>query len=150
MMSAFVMDERFFDQLASELYAHATLQRSSLHWTVENFLRVQRHNPPASRYQTALQEFVQQCYRTNVEAVNQRYGDNGKPARLTFIPASGLPKWSDVQLFKYLECLSYQCAEGDVPESAIYKELESLIGQIARAIVGKSDEYEQAKWDYVD
>lgn len=149
-MSAFVMDERFFNQLASELYAHATLQHSSLHWTVENFLRVECNNPPANRYQTVLQEFAQQCYRANVEAVNQRYGDQDKPSRLVFTPASGLPKWSDVQLFKYLECLSYQCAEGDVPESDTYKELETLIGQIARAIVGKSDKYEAVKWDYTD
>lgn len=69
---------------------------------------------------------------------------------LIFTEATGPAKWSDEQLFKHLECLLYQCAEGDCESNPTYQKLERLIGAIARAIVGASDKYEQAKWDYTD
>lgn len=142
------MDERFFDELVSELYARATLQHSHLHWTVTHFLRANYNDPPANRFEQSLRDFAQKCFAANVRAVNQRYEEHTLPAILQFNKPSGLPKWSDVQLFKHLECLSYQCAEGDVTDSEIYKQLEALIGSIARAVVGRGDQYDMAKWDW--
>lgn len=145
-MSAFVMSERFFNELASELYAHATLKHSKLKWAVEYSLGLR--DVPENRAVQHLQQFVQDCYTLNVESVNYCYKQSDPAPQLRFTPASGLTKWSDEQLMKYLECLSYQCAEGDCEQDARYQKLEALIGHVARAIVGQSEEYEIAYWDY--
>ena len=146
-MSAFVMSEKFFDQLASELYAHATLRHSKLNWAVGHCLDLR--SVPENRYMQHIQQFAQECHTLNVESVNYRYKQDTDPVpTLRFKPASGLTKWSDVQLLRHLECLSYQSAEGDCEQNATYQQLERLIGQIARSIVGESSEFRQAAWDF--
>jgi hypothetical protein len=147
-MSAFVMDERFFDRLASELFAHAALRHSRLNWAVTHVLELR--GDEYGHVEQKIQSFVCDLYELNLASVNARYQENIQPQPIRFIEASGLPKWSDEQLFKHLECLSYQSSEGDCDKSETYQKLEQLIGQIARAIVGASDKYEQAKWDYAE
>jgi hypothetical protein len=145
-MSAFVMDEQFFNQLASELFAHAALKQSKLNWPVTYVLDLRGDD--YSDAEKRLQQFVRDCYCLNVAAVNSRYKEDNEPAPLHFTKATGLPKWSDEQLFKHLECVSYQCAEDVAEMSTTYGKLEKLIGHVARAIVGASDKYEAANWDY--
>lgn len=143
-MSAFVMDERFFDQLAAELFAHANLRHSKLNWAVNHVLGLRGE----TNEDQLIQLFVVDCYELNVASVNYRYGQHDNPQPVRFTQAGSIPKWSDEQLFKHLECLSYQCAEGDCEGNPTYQKLERLIGQIARAIVGQSKQYEAARWDY--
>lgn len=146
-MSAFLMSEKFFDQLASDLFAHATLQRSKLNWAINYVLdlRGQEFN----RIERKIREFVTACYTLNVASVNDRYDSDYPLEPLSFTRASGVPKWSDEQLFKHLECLSYQCADvKNAEQHETYQKLEKLIGHVARAIVGGSDRYEEAQWDY--
>ena len=145
-MSAFVMDERFFNQLAADLLAHATLSRSSLNWGVLHVLELR--DVPENRYEEKVREFVTACYALNVNVVNYRYAENSAPDAIRFKPANGLAQWTDVQLCKYLECLSSQCAEGDCESNETYGKLETLIGQVARAIVGNTNRYTAANWDY--
>jgi hypothetical protein len=145
-MSAFQMDKQFFNRLASELFAHATLEHSKLNWSVKHNLDLRTGDFDVT--ENRIRTFVQRLYAANIEAVNQRYSEGSEVPTLSFTPASGLPKWSDEQLFKHLECLSYQCAEGDVPETEIYAQLEALIGAIARSIVGSSEKYKASKWDF--
>lgn len=95
-----------------------------------------------------IQLFVVDCYELNVASVNHRYQQNDHPQPIRFTRSGSIPKWSNEQLFKYLECLSYQCAEGDCEQSETYQKLERLIGHIARAIVSESKQYELARWDY--
>lgn len=145
-MSTFVMDERFFNQLASDLYAQANLSHSKLNWAVLHVLELRQVAP--NQVEEAIREFVTACYVLNVNAVNARYRENSTPEPLSFKPASGLNKWTDVQLCKYLECLSYQCAEGNRETDETYRKLETLIGHVARAIVSATDRYTEANWDY--
>lgn len=145
-MSAFLMEKEFFNRLASELFSHASLQHSKLNWAIKHHLdlRGQEYN----HIEMKIRNFVIDCYELNVAAVNSRYQENSQPEPIVMTEASGLPKWSDEQLFKHLECLSYQCAEDVSEMSTTYEKLEKLIGAIARAIVGYSSKYEQAKWDW--
>ena len=147
-MSAFVMSETGFDQLASELFARVICDHNPTQWAIQHHLSVEPSESTFDAMEGKVRAFVQHCYAMNVNAVNQRYEESDPPAILKFTDAGALPKWSDEQLFKHLECLSYQCAEGNVPESQLYKQLEELIGAIARAIVGKSKTYDAAKWDF--
>lgn len=146
-MSAFLMSEKFFNQLAAELYAHANLRHSKLQWPIEYCLGLCA--VPANRQVAHIQEFAQACYALNIASVNCRYEQDYEVAQLRFTKASGLPAWSDEQLCKHLECLSYQCADvKDAEQHETYQKLEKLIGHIARAIVGQSSRYEEARWDY--
>lgn len=47
---------------------------------------------------------------------------------------------------KQVGCLLYQCSEGNVPETALFKELESIEGNIAKMIVSRLPEYDNAAW----
>lgn len=145
-MSSFVMEEKFFNQLAAEMYGHATLRHSKLQWAVEYVLGLRA--VPENRYEQEIRKFAQQCCVLNVEAVNHRYQQNDPAPELRFTKASGLPRWTDEQLIKHLECLSYQCAEGDREKSEVYQKIEKLIGHVARSIVGQSERYDLAPWDY--
>lgn len=48
--------------------------------------------------------------------------------------------------YKAMTCLRYQCSEGNVPDTALFKELARAIGEIACAIVEALPEYEAAPW----
>ena len=55
---------------------------------------------------------------------------------------------SRIQAAKSLDCLSYQCCEGEIPEtSALYKTIDKVRNSICRSIVSNLKEYDTAKWD---
>src|SRR4051812_1158656 len=72
-------------------------------------------------------------YALNREAVRQRYGTADPVPEYRFRPPGDVPK---VQLYKSLRCLLYQCSEGDVPETALYRRVEERANGLAREIVG--------------
>ena len=107
-------------------------------------------------------ETGRKLFAMNVEAVTQRYLDcRAKPADLpgpkdahllphTYRAPERLsrPLASDelVRCYKAIQCLLYQCAEGDVPEQPLYAELQRAAGEIAGDIVRSLPAYEAAGW----
>lgn len=85
----------------------------------------------------------------NDRAVNARYGEatadkdrEGVTYRFRWEPTS-----SRIQVLKSLQCWSYQCAEGDIPEtSELYKVAEEIVGYLACNIVYDLPEYDKAAW----
>lgn len=78
----------------------------------------------------------------NEDALKARYGDE---------PAGGfeyvyflIP--NRYQLLKSLRCFLYQCSEGDVPNTQLFKDVEEFAGNLALAIIEDSPEYEKANW----
>jgi hypothetical protein len=51
------------------------------------------------------------------------------------------------QLHKAMCCLTYQCSEGDVPETALYHQCEAARDDLADTIVRSLPEWEKAVWD---
>ena len=47
---------------------------------------------------------------------------------------------------KAIECLSYQCSEGKVPETDLFRGLDKLRGDLASMIVNELPEYKKADW----
>ena len=106
-------------------------------------------------------------FTMNIEAVYQRYpdtqdapenmpgpiGDDGRSTalsmaanyRYTFRLADA-GAHSLVQGYKSLTCPRYQCSEGDVPESDLFKALNDAIGEVAGAYIESRPEYETAAW----
>ena len=71
-----------------------------------------------------------------------RHGDMaGDPYEYETIPAPTIH-----QLYKSLQCLLYQCAEGDMPETDLYKALRSWADHIANHITYRLDAVEAAEW----
>jgi hypothetical protein len=82
----------------------------------------------------------------NIEALKQRYGDENKPVKL---PKRLPSPPSAVQLVKSLQCLSYQCSEGNVGEGCYVEEMKALhgtISELCEIIVRNLPAYEAAEW----
>lgn len=93
-------------------------------------------------------------FALNESAVDERYGELVREGmvgplppscRYIYTPISALVV-GPVQLVKSIDCLLYQCNEGDLPESDTYRELQAVRGRIAHSVVARLPEYETAVW----
>src|SRR5258708_25803522 len=93
---------------------------------------------------TAGDEIGAKLYAMNHEAVRQRYDE-----REPFEPYSWQPAGyrQPVRWYKAIQCLRYQCSEGDVPETPLYAALTDLERHIAGNIVAQMPADEAAPWD---
>ena len=91
-------------------------------------------------------------FMLNLDAVKQRYPEENKlglPGPLKLVPSDydgRFTEGSPVTVYKSLQCLVYQCSEGNVPETRLYKFLEDLEHLLAYWIVNSLPEYEKAEW----
>jgi hypothetical protein len=88
----------------------------------------------------------------NIDALRQRYGIRALLAHdldsidLDTRNWKPLEAFSEVQFFKSLQCFLYQCCEGDVDESPLFKTLDAIRALLAPCINERSAEYDAAKW----
>ena len=80
----------------------------------------------------------------NRDAVNQRYKENEEAPKFKW--SQKLPLRTNFQVLKAMECLKYQCSEGNVMETELYKLLEKMIYAQMYEIVHGLEGYEKAKW----
>src|SRR3990167_4628511 len=125
-MSAFICDPKTFSNVYSGLRIYGT---SNLH----HYSTIKRAMTPLLGIRT-LDECVAKLYELNVMAVNQRYGD--KTALIqddSYLKHFSYldPHISLFQFLKSLDCLSYQMAEGNIPETPEYQALENLIKAVS-------------------
>jgi hypothetical protein len=87
-------------------------------------------------------------FQLNINAVDARYG-NGEAMRfrqLNYRYQVTVPV-PLVQILKSLQCWLYQCCEGAVPETALYKLFDKDIRLcLMSKIIARLPEYEQADW----
>jgi len=86
-------------------------------------------------------------FQLNVDGVHARYG-NGKaeqfrPLNFTYKPEGDTFR---VQVLKSLQCWMYQCNEGDVPQTKLYRFFEEVENYLALQIVMDLPAYDKAKW----
>jgi hypothetical protein len=84
----------------------------------------------------------QSMHQLNCSAVEQRYNHPVTDEYSGF----GLELRSPVAAYKALSCWLYQCYEGDVPESAEFKQWKEVKATIANEIISKTPEYEASPW----
>ncbi len=94
----------------------------------------------------AYQDFGNKLFELNQKAVMARY-----PEDKTNYAQIHKFEWkdrsvSDLQFLKSVQCLMYQCSEGDVPNTELYKWLEVLERCLMAHIINKMPEYNQAAW----
>lgn len=85
----------------------------------------------------------QKLVAMNVAAVDQRYEERNPVDMYRWRRAL---ETSPVQALKSMQCLLYQCSEGNVPEWPLYKVLDDAISYLAQHIVERMPEYEKASW----
>ncbi len=87
-------------------------------------------------------------FKLNIDAVNSRYGhgeaEKFRPLDFVYDPDYTL---STIQVFKSLQCWLYQCSEGKIPETKLYKFFdEVVVKHLLKVIVYSLPEYNQCKW----
>lgn len=88
-------------------------------------------------------------FEMNKEAVKQRYNEK---ENTDYIKIPDSFNWDGGKLNKYqclksMECLRYQCSEGNIPKTRLYKFLDNLIITWQSYIMDGIPEYNQAGWD---
>jgi hypothetical protein len=86
-----------------------------------------------------------QLFQLNRRAVLDRYPGDEEYAAVPAYSHHPL-RASKVARFKAIRCLLYQCSEGDVPESPIFKQLEDVSWDLAYTIISELPEWECADW----
>jgi len=86
-------------------------------------------------------------FQLNCDGVNARYGEGEaekfRPLNFTYRPEGDTFR---VQVLKSLQCWMYQCNEGDVPQTKLYRFFEEVENYLALKIVMDLPEYDKAKW----
>ena len=157
-MSAFMMDSKTTAMLAEELiklveYGYVT-PRLPQHTFISNndkevIIKACRKwnnsqavpviNPIDSKVLFGVMEAM------NDQALNERYGD--EPGTNVSTYPNNVSKPANMPaLYKSLQCYLYQCCEGKVPETELYKTLENICNTFAKAIIQDLPEYETAVW----
>jgi len=90
-----------------------------------------------------------ELFQLNHDAVSHRYDDNETITSLyrhrSLMPAGG--RAEKCQRLKAMQCLSYQCSEGNVPAQPLFKALEQAIDWLQYDIISNLAEYNAAQWD---
>ena len=86
-------------------------------------------------------------WRMNMDAVAQRYDEPAETVEAFWYRPS---PFTSIQQFKAVQCLRYQCHEGNVPERALYHRLEGLMKRLACEIVCNLPAYNVAEWNLAD
>ena len=85
-------------------------------------------------------------FKLNIDGVNARYGKNEaqefRPLDYKFRYALA----GRITTLKALQCWKYQCSEGDVIETKLYKIMKDYENALCHAIVSALPEYENSKW----
>lgn len=84
-------------------------------------------------------------FRLNNRAMGARYSEGPDPiaASYVFVP---MPRLDPFQKLKCIECLTYQCMEGVIPETSLFRALERAGLEQARSIAISLPQYEAASW----
>lgn len=106
------------------------------------------NGPLAAEYiGMSVEEIYNKLYQMNIDAYDARYGEKDFIPKMPKQGYLGDAYLNIYQTLKTVECFLYQCCEGDVDTRESYKGVEQLANIIRRAIIGKSKEYQNAKWE---
>ena len=101
----------------------------------------------------AAERLAGDMFNLNVNAVNQRYGPNeAEKFRPLDFKYSHRIQWGDsavanaCRALKALHCWQYQCSEGNIPETPLFRMFSEIDSAIALWIIGTMPEYETADW----
>lgn len=93
------------------------------------------------------ERLAKDLFNLNYDAVDCRYDEkNERESAKSFIWVNPETNLSEFQVLKSMRCLRYQCSEGDIPETKLFKLLCELIDAWKSFVIDMIPEYEAAKW----
>jgi hypothetical protein len=96
-----------------------------------------------------LNEFGRKLWNMNVDAVEQLYRQHdwiGERAKAQLYVYEQPKVDSLAQYYKSLRCLRYQCAEGDVPQTPLYRTLDEVCERPHLKKLEGTDVWNRADW----
>ena len=156
-MSSFICSEKDFTRITKLVVKGMNLYRNSrdeFAYSIQKELQEVFEICPAMvnsdrDYLKAINEIYKKIKKMNYDAVFERYKDDYKiefKNQVGFMPFGRITH----QDYKTIQCYLYQCYEGDVPETPLFKVLKKLEKEVACYIVENQPEYEEAQWGEYD
>jgi len=136
-MSAFVVEDKTINTVVSYLAEDQSFRQWLQYWYDINL-----------NDETEREKMGKKLFAMNCEAINQRYGPNQAQGfrTLDYKWRYELPPPA-IHTVKNLQCLLYQCNEGDVPETwPVYKMMKEIEHGLLSNIVCHLPAYEKARW----
>ena len=139
-MSAFIVEDTTINRVVTCLKREVQRSRFTLDWLAREYnVDLTSDNWDA--------KLAQAMFQLNCDGVNARYGEGKaeqfRPLNFTYKPEV---YHSLVQVLKSLQCWKYQCSEGDVPQTKLYRFFEEIENHLALQIVMGLPEYKKAVW----
>lgn len=133
-MSAFVVQDGTINRIATFVFSTRDSQ-----WTKR---RLEKECGIATA-----DDLGREMFALNIVAVNDRYGasEAEKFRPLDYAYRADPP--GIFQALKSLKCWLYQCSEGEVPMTPLYRIMAEYAGIMAMDIVRNLPAYERATWD---
>ena len=92
-------------------------------------------------------QLADEMFFLNVAAVNAKYGEGEakkfRPLDFLYTPVPS----NQIAVIKALESWSYQCTEGNIPQTKIYKVMEDVHCALCVDYVHGLEEWEAAQWE---
>jgi len=134
-MSAFIVENETIDNIISFLY-----------WKNKEIYFEHILEKKGIVEEKDFESLAEKLLIMNIKAVDCRYGTESDAGLIADY------KWNDslkniYQTLKSIHCLLYQCSEGDVPETELFKFLMEIQHAIESKIINELPEYQQAKWE---
>jgi hypothetical protein len=139
-MSAFIVEDETINTVIN--YLHLKESGDDAYWP----RRVLREAEIDLSSITARKVLAQAMLDLNIQAVNELYGRKMNGDRLLITYWQNHPQ-NVYQVYKSLKCWLYQCAEGSVPETDLFKLMDNMAKAIAMYIVETSPAFTVADWN---
>lgn len=137
-MSAYVVDSDTINKIVSFL----TFGNNSAYWDHTYLFRELGYKIPY-----VIEDYkrlANDLFEMNVSAVKQRYPDDTEEYTYQFHTSINVRP--AIEIYKAAQCLRYQCSEGNVPGTPLYKALDQFCSNLAEAIISGLPEYKNAPW----
>ena len=136
-MSAFVCEDRTFNIIVTYLAMES-----------DGFNR-RKLEELGFKFDTAddRQKIAANLFQLNVLAVGQRYG-KGKACEFRTLEYRFQFDYrtTQVEVYKAMHCLIYQCSEGAVIQMPLFAVLKEITASVGHDIISKLPEYDKATW----
>jgi len=146
-MSAFVVSDKTINRIIS-FFLDNSCDKKNKYWYDLSPLRLLNYIPIESTEwdEKNGEKLAKAMFTLNCKAVKERYEDSDTvDYKLQY---GNLVKNIDVfQAIKHLNCFLYQCSEGKIINTKLYKAIEKVVGNIALTVICDDTKYEDAEWD---
>jgi len=144
-MSAFIVQDKTINQIVNWLifdddYPSAENTYGEVSKIIKDEFKIDFNHSEAREI------LAYKMYQLNCKAVDHRYNEQNDDCSSNFKYLFKYPT-NRAQALKSLSCWLYQCSEGDIPKSKLYKVFKRVQSVIAYHIATSTPEYEQAGWD---